>query len=212
VTSSDVISFPIVVSGPSGVGKTTLCHGLIENDSRLAFSISGTTRRARSNEEHGKDYFFISKGEFERMKADGDFAEWALVHGELYGTPKNWLDGQLGKGISILLDIDVQGGVQIMDAYPRAVSIFVVPPSFKILEERLRNRKSETEDAVRQRLETAMQEMEYITRYSYVVVNDLVNEAVGRMEHIVRAERCKRERILTGITWKQYLGVEGKGV
>lgn len=207
-----VISFPIVVSGPSGVGKTTLCHGLMQRDSNLAFSISATTRKARAIEEHGTDYFFISKGEFERMKAKKEFAEWALVHGELYGTPKAWLDGQLEQGISILLDIDVQGGVQIMDVYPGAVSIFVVPPSFGILEERLRNRKSETEEAVRQRLRNALEEMEYITRYSYVVSNDVVNEAVAKMEHIVRSERCRRERLLEGITWEDYLGVEGKGV
>jgi guanylate kinase len=212
VKGSKVISFPIVVSGPSGVGKTTLCHGLMQQDSKLAFSISATTRRARSTEEHGKDYFFISKGEFERMRSNAEFAEWALVHGELYGTPKAWLDGQLAEGISILLDIDVQGGVQIMDAYPEAVSIFVVPPSFSILEERLRNRKSETEDAVRKRLKNALEEMEYITRYSYIVANDVVSEAVAKMEHIVRSERCKRERILKGITWREYLGVEGKGV
>lgn len=210
--SSKVISFPIVVSGPSGVGKTTLCHGLMQKDSKLAFSISATTRRARSAEEHGKDYFFISKEEFERMKENTEFAEWAPVHGELYGTPRAWLDGQLAQGISILLDIDVQGGVQIMDVYPEAVSIFVVPPSFGVLEERLRNRKSETEKAVRQRLKNALEEMEYITRYSYIVANDVVNEAVARMEHIVRSERCKRERILKGTTWRDYLGVEGKGV
>ena len=210
--SSGFIAFPIVVSGPSGVGKTTLCHGLMQKDSRLAFSISATTRRARSTEKHGKDYFFISKEEFERMKVNKEFAEWAPVHGELYGTPKKWLDGQISEGISILLDIDVQGGVQIMEGYPQAVSIFVVPPSFKVLEERLRNRKSETEEAVLQRLRNAMDEMEYITRYSYIVSNDVVSEAVARMEHIVRAERCKRERILAGTTWQEYLGVEGKGV
>jgi guanylate kinase len=212
VGDSRIISFPIVVSGPSGVGKTTLCHGLMQKDSRLAFSISATTRPPRSTEGHGKDYFFISKGEFERMKANSEFAECAQVHGELYGTPKAWLDGQLAQGISILLDIDVQGGVQIMDVYPDAVSIFVVPPSFKVLEERLRGRRSETEDAVRQRLTNALGEMEYITRYSYIVANDVVNEAVAKMENIVRSERCKRERILEGVTWREYLGVEGKGV
>lgn len=210
--NSRIISFPMVVSGPSGVGKTTLCHGLIQKVSRLAFSISATTRPARSIEEHGKDYFFVSKDEFERMKATEEFAEWAHVHGEFYGTPRKWLDGQLDQGISILLDIDVQGGVQIMDAYPQAVSIFVVPPSFKVLEERLRNRRSETEEAMRQRLKNAMDEMEYVTRYSYIVTNDVVSEVVARMEHIVRAERCRRDRILKEITWRDYLDVEGKGV
>jgi guanylate kinase len=212
VTSSRTISFPVVVSGPSGVGKTTLCHGLIERDPGLAFSISATTRRARSNERDGVDYFFISREKFERMKSEGKFAECALVHGELYGTPREWLDGQLDKGTSILLDIDVQGGVQIMEAYPQAVSIFIVPPSFRVLEERLRNRKSETEEAVRERLKNAIDEMEYVTRYSYVVTNDLVSEAVAEMEHIVRAARCKRELVLEGTSWKRLLGVDGKGV
>jgi guanylate kinase len=211
VRDSKTISFPIVVSGPSGVGKTTLCHGLIEKDPNLAFSISATTRGARSSEKHGEDYFFITRAEFERMKAGAEFAESALVHGELYGTPKTWLDAQLAQGVSIMLDIDVQGGVQIMEGYPEAVSIFVVPPSFRVLEERLRNRKSETEEAVRRRLENALEEMEYIARYSYIVTNDIVSEAVARMEHIVRSERCKRGRILKGITWREYLGVEGKG-
>lgn len=212
MTGSKIISFPIVVSGPSGVGKTTLCHGLIQDDSGLAFSISATTRKTRSTEKHGRDYFFISREEFKRMKANREFAESALVHGEFYGTPKAWLDGELAKGISILLDIDVQGGVQIMDAYPGAVSIFVVPPSFGILEERLRNRKSETEEALHRRLENALEEMEYIKSYSYVVTNDVVSEAVAEMGHIVRSERCRRERILEGITWREYLGVESKGV
>jgi guanylate kinase len=212
MADADSISFPIVVSGPSGVGKTTLCHGLMERDSRLAFSISATTRQARQTEEHGKDYLFISRQEFERMKAENGLAEWALVHGQLYGTPKVWLDEQLARGISILLDIDVQGGAQIMEAYPDAVSIFVVPPSFQVLETRLRNRKSDTEDAVRQRLQNALGEMEYIARYAYVVTNDTVDAAVSQMENIVHAERCRRDRILQGTTWREFVGLEGKGV
>ena len=156
MSSDDKISFPIVVSGPSGVGKTTLCHGLMAGDERLAFSISATTRQARTIEKDGTDYFFISQQEFEKMRAEGGLAEWALVHGKLYGTPREWLDRKLADGISILLDIDVQGGVQILDAYPDSVSIFVVPPSFRVLEDRLRNRKSEEEQAIRQRLDNAL--------------------------------------------------------
>lgn len=189
-----------------------MCHGLMEMDRKLAFSISATTRQARTTEKHGKDYFFISREEFERKKAENELAESASVHGESYGTPKTWLDGQLAKGISILLDIDVQGGVQIMEAYPDAVSIFVVPPSFRVLESRLRGRKSDTEDAMRQRLQNALDEMEYIVKYTYVVTNDTVGEAVSRMEHIVRAERCRRDRNLKGTTWKELVGLEGKGV
>ena len=212
MSNPEKIAFPIVVSGPSGVGKTTLCHGLIERDSGLAFSISATTRPARGSEKHGEDYFFISREEFERMKIDRELAESALVHGEFYGTPKAWLEERLAEGISIMLDIDVQGGVQIMDAYPDSVSIFIVPPSFRILEERLRNRRSETEEAVKQRLENALKEMEYITRYTYVVINDTVESAVSSMRHIVAGERLRRERVLKNVSWQEFVGLEGKGV
>jgi len=212
MADAELISFPIVVSGASGVGKTTLCHGLMEKVSRLAFSISATTREARQMEKDGRDYFFISTDEFERMKAAGELAEWAHVHGQSYGTPRKWLDGQLAEGRSILLDIDVQGGVQIMEAYPDAVSIFVVPPSWQEIEKRLRGRKSDSEEAIDQRLQNAIDEMEYIVKYGYVVTNDTVEAAVARMEHIVRAERMKRERVLTNITWRDYIGLDGKGV
>ena len=209
---SKAMAFPIVVSGPSGVGKTTLCHGLMERDARLAFSVSATTRKARATEEHGKDYFFISRQEFAKMRERDEFAEWAEVHGEFYGTPRAYLEGEMAKGLSVFLDIDVQGGVQVMERYPLAVSIFVVTPSFKVLEERLRGRKSESEDALKRRLANALGEMEYITKYGYVVVNDTVDEAVARMALIVGAERLRRERVLAGTTWRQLMGLEAKGV
>jgi guanylate kinase len=208
---SEPAAFPIVVSGPSGVGKTTLCHGLMQRDARLAFSVSATTRKARATEEHGKDYFFISREEFVSMRERGEFAEWAEVHGEIYGTPRKYLDDKIASGLSVFLDIDVQGGVQVMERYPLAVSIFVIPPSFGVLEERLRNRKSETEEALRQRLENARGEMEYITRYTYVVTNDTIDAAVSRMGSIVGAERLKRERILAGSSWRQLVGLEATG-
>ena len=206
------IAFPVVVSGPSGVGKTTLCHGLMERDPGVAFSVSATTRKARAAEEHGKDYFFISRQEFEKMQERAEFAEWALVHGEIYGTPRKYLDGKIAEGLSVLLDIDVQGGVQVMERYPMAVSIFVIPPSFKVLEERLRNRKSETEDALRRRLTNAIGEMEYLSQYTYVVVNDTVDAAVSKMTSIVGAERLKRERILAGTSWRHLVGLETAGL
>ena len=201
-----------MVSGPSGVGKTTLCRGLMERDSRVAFSISATTRKARATERHGHDYFFISRQEFERMREQNEFAEWAKVHEEFYGTPRKDLDERIAHGVSVLLDIDVQGGVQVMERYPLAVSIFVTPPSFKVLEERLRGRKSESEEAFRLRMENALGEMDYITKYGYVVPNDTVEAAVSRMEAIVRAERLRRERVLAGTTWREIVGIEMKGV
>lgn len=206
------IAFPVVVSGPSGVGKTTLCHGLMERDGRVAFSISATTRKARATEQHGKDYFFISREEFQRMRDRDEFAEWAEVHDELYGTPKSFLEARVDDGVSVLLDIDVQGGVQVLERYPLAVSIFVVPPSFKVLEERLKGRKSETDAAFRLRMENAMGEMEYISRYAYVVINDTVDLAVSRMQAIVSAERLRMDRILAGSSWRELVGLETKGV
>jgi len=207
---SRAIAFPVVVSGPSGVGKTTLCHVLMERDARLAFSISATTRRARATEEHGKDYFFITAEEFGKMQDRDEFAEWAKVHGELYGTPRSFLDRKMSEGLSVLLDIDVQGGVQVMKRYPAAVSIFVVPPSFEVLEGRLRGRKSESEEALARRMHNALGEMEYIREYTYVVANDTVEAAVSRMETIVGAERLKRERLLAGSSWRHLLGICGE--
>jgi guanylate kinase len=182
----------------------------MERDARLAFSISATTRRARATEEHGKDYFFITAEEFGKMQDRDEFAEWAKVHGELYGTPRSFLDRKMSEGLSVLLDIDVQGGVQVMKRYPAAVSIFVVPPSFEVLEGRLRGRKSESEEALARRMHNALGEMEYIREYTYVVANDTVEAAVSRMETIVGAERLKRERLLAGSSWRHLLGICGE--
>ncbi len=201
------IAFPIVVSGASGAGKTTLCHNLIARERRITFSVSATTREARDTEKQGVDYFFLSGQEFERMKAAGELVEWAEVHGKAYGTPRAWLEDRIAEGVSVLLDIDVQGGVQIMEAYPGAVSIFVVAPSMEVLEERLRNRRSDSEKSIETRLKNAIGELEYMQKYTYIVVNDTVESAVSRMASIVSAERSRRERILKGISWKEFVGL-----
>jgi guanylate kinase len=201
------IAFPIVVSGASGAGKTTLCHNLIARERRITFSVSATTREARDTEKHGVDYFFLSGQEFERMKAAGELVEWAEVHGKAYGTPRAWLEDRIAEGVSVLLDIDVQGGVQIMEAYPGAVSIFVVAPSMEVLEERLRKRRSDSEKSIETRLKNAIGELEYMQKYTYIVVNDTVESAVSRMASIVSAERSRRERILKGISWKEFVGL-----
>lgn len=201
------VAFPIVVSGASGAGKTTLCHNLMARDGRMAFSVSATTREARGSEKHGVDYFFVSKAEFEKMRADGDLVEWAEVHGEFYGTPRKWVDETIAGGISVLLDIDVQGGVQIMEAYPEAVSIFVVTPSMEILEERLRNRKSDSAKSIETRLKNAIGELEYMDKYTYIVVNNTVESAVSRMADIVSAERSRRDRLFKGISYRDFIGL-----
>jgi guanylate kinase len=208
--SEDIIrkvAFPIVVSGASGAGKTTLCHNLIAREDRLIFSVSATTRPARGTEKDGEDYFFVSGEEFERMKAADELVEWAEVHGRFYGTPKAWMKERIAEGVSVLLDIDVQGGVQIMEAYPGAVSIFVVAPSMEVLEERLRNRRTDSGDSIDIRMKNAMGELEYMQKYTYIVVNDTVEAAVSRMADIVSAERSKRHRLFEGITWKDFVGL-----
>jgi guanylate kinase len=201
------VAFPIVVSGASGAGKTTLCHELIAGDKRITFSVSATTRPARGSEKDGEDYLFVPDEEFERMRTGGELVEWAEVHGKFYGTPRAYMDGRIAEGVSVLLDIDVQGGVQIMEAYPEAVSIFVVTPSLEILEERLRNRRSDSEESIEVRLKNAIGELEYIQKYTYIVVNDTVEAAVSRMAAIVSAERSKRSRLFQGITWKDFVGL-----
>ena len=201
------VAFPIVVSGASGAGKTTLCHNLIARDKRITFSVSATTRPARSTEKDGEDYFFVSSDEFERMKAAGELVEWAEVHDKFYGTPRAYVDERVAAGVSVLLDIDVQGGVQIMEAYPEAVSIFVVTPSMEILERRLRDRKSDSEESIKVRLRNAIGELEYMQKYTYIVVNDTVEAAVSKMAAIVSAERSKRARLFKGITWKDFVGL-----
>jgi len=201
------VAFPIVVSGASGAGKTTLCRELIARAERLVFSVSATTRPARGSERHGVDYFFVSHEEFEGMRGGGELVEWAKVHGEFYGTPRAWLDERIAEGISVLLDIDVQGGVQIMEAYPEAVSIFVVAPSMHVLEERLRKRQSDSEKSIEVRLKNAIGELEYLEKYTYIVVNDTIESAVSQMRSIVSAERNKRARILKGISWRTFVGL-----
>ncbi len=201
------VAFPIVVSGASGAGKTTLCHELVVRDERITFSVSVTTRPARGSEKHGEDYFFVSDEEFERMRAAGELVEWAEVHGKFYGTPRAWMDERIAEGVSVLLDIDVQGGVQIMEAYPEAVSIFVVTPSMEILEERLRDRRSDSEESIEVRLRNAIGELEYMQKYTYIVVNDTIEAAVSRMAGIMSTERSKRSRLFQGITWKDFVGL-----
>jgi len=160
----------------------------------MDFVVSVTTRPRRPGEADGVDYEFVGEEEFDRLVGDGGFLEWALVHGHRYGTPSGPVEGSLRAGKVVLLEVDVQGGERLMDLYPDGVSVFLLPPGFDVLAERLRGRGTEPEGEVRRRLERAREEMTHAGRYSYVVVNDKVDEAVDKLRSIVVAERCRVSR------------------
>lgn len=184
----------IVVSGPSAAGKGTVCRELLNCQPDLVFSVSATTRPPRPGEEDGKNYYFISREEFERMVAAGEMLEWAEVYGNFYGTPRKAVVEWLEQGRDVLLEIDIQGARQVRRQFPRGVFIFLMPPSLAELERRIRERGTETEEAVRRRLASAAAEIAACREYDYVVVNDRVEDAVAKIRAIITAEKCRVER------------------
>jgi len=184
-----------ILSAPSGAGKTTLYHGLRKLHPEIQLSVSCTTRARRQGEIDGRDYRFIAAAEFQSMKARGEFAEWASVHGNSYGTPRKPLDRSIASGQDIFLDIDVQGARQIKGAYPRAVSIFLLPPSMRELRRRLAARGTDGAEIIRRRLANAQDEIKERIHYDYYVVNREVSEAVRLLSAIVKAERAKVARV-----------------
>ncbi len=185
--------FPIVVSGPSGTGKTTLISGLLKLDPLLKRSVSVTTRPPRDDEVEGVDYFFVDMLAFDVMK-ERELVEWAPVHDHFYGTPRRFVEEQLSKGFDVILNIDVQGGANMKRAFPQAVLVFILPPSFDALEARIRSRGSDDESEVLRRLENARRELEAASRYDYFIINDMLAEAVAQLRAVVEAERCRKER------------------
>ena len=182
----------IVVSAGSGAGKSTLCRLLLKRRKNLVFSISATTRMPRPGEKEGKDYFFVTEAAFKAMRHRHELAEWANVHGkDFYGTPRSYLEQQRSAGKDVLLDIDVQGALQVKRRYPEAVLIFITTPSFEDLERRLRARSSETELQIRRRLADARQELKSLSHYDYNVVNDRLPLALKRLEAILDAESLR---------------------
>ena len=185
----------LVISGPAGVGKGTINLSLISRNSDIRMSVSATTRSPRPGEIDGVHYFFKSEEEFQKMIEDGAFLEYMRVFNtHYYGTPKSFVEQELDEGRSVILEIDVQGAMRVKAAYPDAVLIFIAPPSMSELKSRLIHRGTESSEAIDRRFETAYQEMKYIDRYDYVVVNDILDLAIARTEDIIVAERCRVSR------------------
>lgn len=187
--------FVVVISGPSGAGKSSFVKALLSgNGGDLVYSVSATTRPKRAHEVEGKDYFFLTRDEFQRRVEGGDFVEHAQVHGEMYGTLRSQIERVFESGRNVLLDVDVQGGKSVRRVYPDAVLIFVLPPSLEDLEERLRARGTDSEDRIQVRLENAEREMKEMRAYDYAVVNDDLETAARKVLAIVEAERCRASR------------------
>lgn len=189
-------AFLIVVSGPSGAGKTTIIDRVLEQDRTLRESVSATTRPPREGEVDGAHYFFVAREEFERMAAtESELVEWAEVHGELYGTPRRFIEDELAAGHDVVLNVDIQGGFGVKKSFPDAVTVFILPPSMAVLEERIRNRGSDAHIDIEGRLATARKEITASAQYDYIIINDELGAAVSQLEAIVTAERCRGARL-----------------
>lgn len=184
----------IVVSGASGTGKGTVCKKLLSELPNVHYSISATTRQPRQGEVDGREYYFISDDEFKRWIADGKFLEFAEVYGNFYGTPLTKIEERLNRGEDVLLEIDVQGALNVKRKCPDGVYIFLLPPSLDELKRRIEGRGSETPDSLKRRLQAAVAEIQIGREYDYAVVNDTVDNAVAQIEAILVAEKCRVAR------------------
>ena len=181
-----------IISAPSGSGKSTLVNELLKSVRDLDFSISYTTRPPRGSEINGKQYHFVSRPEFEKMIRDGEFLEHAEVFGNYYGTARRFLQEAEEQGHDLLLDIDVQGAAQIQEKIPDAISIFILPPDRRTLEQRLRKRSEDREEVIQRRLITATREIQNYDRYDYILINDVLEESSRNLRSIVQSERLRR--------------------
>lgn len=191
----------VVMSGPSGVGKGTIRKALFQmRDNNFCYSVSMTTRKPRPGEVNGVDYFFVSREEFLESIRKGQLLEYAEFVGELYGTPLSYIEEKLSEGKEVIIEIEVQGALQVREKMPDAVFIFIVPPSKKALEDRLKNRGTENDSTIVQRLAKAEREYNLAYKYDYIVVNDDVYNAADRIYAIIRAEHAKTERSIQKYT------------
>ncbi len=189
-------AFPIVVSGPSGAGKTVLCAKVSTALPWTALSVSATTRPPRDGERDGESYCFHSAETFEAERRAGRLVEWAEVHGHFYGTPRARLDQKLREGFSVVLNIDVQGGLHLRKAYPESLLVFVLPPSLAVLEQRLIRRGADSREEIERRLRRAAEEIEMLPQYDSVIVNEVLEDAASELISVVRAERTRVSRRL----------------
>ena len=188
-------AFPLILSSPSGGGKTTIAKELLKRRIDMGYSVSCTTRPARPGEVEARDYYFLTPIEFEAARFRGDFAESAEVHGRLYGTLRREVDRVLDSGRHVVMDIDVQGAKQFVRAYPSSVLVFILPPDASILMDRLTSRGTESPESIARRLKSAIEELRSVDMYSYVVVNADLDHAVNSVSHIVDAEALRLSRI-----------------
>lgn len=188
-----------IISAPSGTGKTTLCKQLTANIPGLWHSISYTTRSPRAGEEHGREYFFTDEPTFQSMIDRHEFVEWARVYGHLYGTPRKTLADKIDQGIDVLLEIDVQGALQVKKKFDDAVSIFILPPSMTVLRQRLQSRASDTTEEIQRRLQKVKEEVWSYREYGYIVRNDDLTRSLRDLENIFLGERLKTKRL--DMTW-----------
>jgi guanylate kinase len=184
----------IVISGPSGAGKGTVCKELLKDEPTLHLSISATTRKPRMGETDGVNYYFVDRGKFEDMVKRDQFLEWAEVYGNYYGTPKTFVEDQLNSGNDVILEIDIQGAMKAKQKFPDGVFIFIVPPSLNELKKRIKKRATETMKEIELRSSKAPSEMKYFSKYDYVVINDDVQIAAHKVLSILTAEKCKVKR------------------
>ncbi len=189
----------IIVSGPSGAGKGTICKELINRDDSIVVSVSATTRKPRNGELDGSSYHFLDRAHFESLIKEDGFLEHACVYDNYYGTPKNFVVEQITTGKNVLLEIDIQGALQVKKKYPEGIFVFVLPPSMQTLKERIVGRGSETPESLEKRLSSAYSEIELIKNYDYFIVNDTVSHATDILQAIITAENCRVNAGIEGI-------------
>lgn len=190
----------VVVSSPSGAGRTTIVRRVVPQDETIRYSTSVTTRPKRFGEKEGKDYFFVSEKEFKQRVERGEFVEWAEVHGFMYATPRAPVVQVIQQGGFIILDIDVQGTMRVKEEFPDCVTVFIAPPSLENLEQRLRNRGTDSEELIRRKLQDALREVAKIPGYDYLIINDDLDTAVRQLQAVLEAERCRTKRVHYSIT------------